>query len=1482
MTKGRTENNRAWEKERRDRLNKSFDILAKFLPNYDDAAPFSKIEIIQKSILLIKDLQHKLKELLAGSHKDILNTILELEEAFKVLIVRNKVLLALVKKCGGTAPSFTEPKIFNCIVTSPLDENDLNELYVKQNGRPPKNGKGKGKRKLQTLHDDEEVQQKKRKIKLNKGDKKKMNNAEDEPTVADNTKVKEQNGDPAKADDGNVIEKVVDDKPSSAIPNANSEPKELKAELKPSPRVTSVVATGILLPISNIKKSINLESGPIIVVNALPKVSTLLPKPVAPKGVPGKIAISPLKSKTVPRRQRIRRTKKEIERERKCATESKSITSLKKSTDDAVIDSDGNKCDPNSVPDAKVNENDVSKQQDTQSDNNRIETTEPTLPQPELSNDILASLQIPQNDSNDNNESLSPTAAFLMSFPVVSSAGVRIGDDEHEAHDSQSIQQPHSTNKPASEANILENISSLLTTKDYDRFVGDAVGSETVHCETSSKPNRDKQNEICVEKSAASMSFDFQLKPIISSCSEVKTDTGLRVSVTCTSTYLPEIGTLSYKSSPSKRHRKSTNDESSSNVTAASTTQDSLLSMAQPKISTVSTDDYVRNHTAMDFITSSSTVLHSLEPPSLMHRLTDTIEQVKRTETTPLENLFLRNVTASCSVNTPSSYSTVYSYDKGATTVTTSDTKTTASESANYNLTAAVPSIMSHAITSQAKSRKTVETPNGPFNFTQPMAVSAADTSDSIKSCRENQFNSLHSYSTNTTTYSSTSLSNFSCGTTDISSTNPKPYQDNTAKTTASTSVDKTFFKPSHSTSSAVDGFYTSLTSIGTTHSNLPDYPSSIMRPNMYTSALSLSSSSNQKALDYTPQTPFTFSLTTPISTVSNSKSTTLASCQQSQNYLPTTHSTSYQDFNPFAFENIASIPAPITPYSTCRETSQFSFSLTSTTNKVTSKYPSQSSFSIDQNFLTETRPKPVTPVKSESHSDKKGSYKHCPKEAAVHPSDQIKIKDTVQKVEKSNPKQHVNWMTSTTDLQKNDYPIIPPIDYTQPASLSNQFIPQPTSQLTNSQKNADIYFGHQIGEENFQWSPNKMIDTPSFNSTTLPNLHGDLALNNSITPKPQISSTERNKSSKPMQGTHMSHMHLPQQNVAPNPTNSYFSVSQLVDHPKTAGQSKSYDDSVMQPKTTKSNSNNQSRFKHKESKKVAKPPSNVSNFTPNIFVESFAYNEPQKPNNSNSYSAEALISVHPSKKETKSLPTYGNQSDYCNQLDTFNNMDYLNESNYNYYNNSYFPQISDTNEYFCGGSYSDQQFHNKTSRSSAPSTKHLTGIADTAYGSHTAQNNFYSLPHPSGKLCQQSTQYKNSSQLTTSYNQSRSYPNSNKKQFKQDLFPSYDPNSSANYFTPSLNINTPIIPHPPLIPTPNIPSNEDFTYTSHLNYPSSLSKTSLYPSATQQMNDNNQGGNPMLHGNVGGGGGGGNLVTNFNLSTICPEINDKTRQQNW
>lgn len=70
------EKSKSWEKLRRERLNKTFDILAALLPQYDTSKPFSKIEILQRSIVLIEDLQKEKKDLLAGNNKELLSKIL--------------------------------------------------------------------------------------------------------------------------------------------------------------------------------------------------------------------------------------------------------------------------------------------------------------------------------------------------------------------------------------------------------------------------------------------------------------------------------------------------------------------------------------------------------------------------------------------------------------------------------------------------------------------------------------------------------------------------------------------------------------------------------------------------------------------------------------------------------------------------------------------------------------------------------------------------------------------------------------------------------------------------------------------------------------------------------------------------------------------------------------------------------------------------------------------------------------------------------------------------------------------------------------------------------------------------------------------------------------------------------------------------------------------------------------------------------------
>lgn len=62
MTKKPSPRNKEWEKERRDRLNKTFNELAELLPQHNPSAPApSKIEILQNSIKLILELLERLK-----------------------------------------------------------------------------------------------------------------------------------------------------------------------------------------------------------------------------------------------------------------------------------------------------------------------------------------------------------------------------------------------------------------------------------------------------------------------------------------------------------------------------------------------------------------------------------------------------------------------------------------------------------------------------------------------------------------------------------------------------------------------------------------------------------------------------------------------------------------------------------------------------------------------------------------------------------------------------------------------------------------------------------------------------------------------------------------------------------------------------------------------------------------------------------------------------------------------------------------------------------------------------------------------------------------------------------------------------------------------------------------------------------------------------------------------------------------------------
>lgn len=57
---------REWEKDRRERLTKSFIALSKLLPCYDPSIPLSRINILDKAASYIEELQAKVKDFLSS------------------------------------------------------------------------------------------------------------------------------------------------------------------------------------------------------------------------------------------------------------------------------------------------------------------------------------------------------------------------------------------------------------------------------------------------------------------------------------------------------------------------------------------------------------------------------------------------------------------------------------------------------------------------------------------------------------------------------------------------------------------------------------------------------------------------------------------------------------------------------------------------------------------------------------------------------------------------------------------------------------------------------------------------------------------------------------------------------------------------------------------------------------------------------------------------------------------------------------------------------------------------------------------------------------------------------------------------------------------------------------------------------------------------------------------------------------------------
>lgn len=664
-------------------------------------------------------------------------------------------------------------------------------------------------------------------------------------------------------------------------------------------------------------------------------------------------------------------------------------------------------------------------------------------------------------------------------------------------------------------------------------------------------------------------------------------------------------------------------------------------------------------------------------------------------------------------------------------------------------------------------------------------------------------------------------------------------------------------------------GFYDSLSTIGasyaptmtTTKSN---QPAQLTSSTIYTSALSLSSSSaNPRHLDstsYTQHAPFTFSLSATTGTKPSLYSSTMPkhmTVTTSSTIYNSQQSSQHNTYNPFAFDNIPSIPSvkesvvqseftfsltkqtntiPVDSklpnyhqQSNARVQPQFTFSLTSqcsshpidTQSKSHNPQQQTSStlnpFSIDYNILPDVKPRmsaqlpfrlsgpvPPPPLNHKMFPPPTGGGKtnqshNLPKYSASKPS------------KTSNPRQSINWMTGTSSTEDFQYPI---------------------------PNRSEMYFPPTV-DETFTWSPNKLLDTSmNINSATLPNLHGDLALN-TFAIKPISALQKIDKSQKSMD-TFLTPLAIPLPSTPPPPPANFFSVSNLVETPRRNKVTS------IDPKSLSTES--RPKITAKDSKRLVASKSS----TPNIFLESFAsYSTAIEPKQqiSTIYSAEALLSgsncspsVNNTNKKDK-LPFLNNPSDFYSAQaacveSAFPNFDYSCDpsgNNYNFYNSNYLSQ-----------NYLENDYLGATSADVKQRPMHFPFTSPTKQQQQQQQQ------------CQLSTTDTSKEPPITVPSQTR--PSDSHKKYKHDVFSmqQYDPSLAASYFAGGGLSN---------------PTTLQDYYAAN-NGTATVSSISLSHQSVGNASENKQ--------QSSGGSASGNLVSNFNLSTICPEINEKIRQNNW
>ncbi|CAG9768002.1 unnamed protein product [Ceutorhynchus assimilis] len=419
-----------------------------------------------------------------------------------------------------------------------------------------------------------------------------------------------------------------------------------------------------------------------------------------------------------------------------------------------------------------------------------------------------------------------------------------------------------------------------------------------------------------------------------------------------------------------------------------------------------------------------------------------------------------------------------------------------------------------------------------------------------------------------------------------------------------------------------------------------------------------------------------------------------------------------------------------------------------------------------------------------------------------------------------------INWMTSpavTTSSYKPDY-FLPPFTNSSNAYLNSGC----NEQQDFNRKTSEIFptYRNDTEENQFSWSPNKIpqfLDTAnhnnSFVSSTLPTLVGDLALNN--TPSKEKT---RKKST----------------NCDNNQT-SFLSVSQLVEQSQENAPAK-----IVSRRTSGNRSKtNTPKTNKRRLETTNKEIQQQNNF--NISVATNLFNENNKRTNKNipsSYSAEALIGNNQNPNNEK-------RSNFCHQNKSLV-PGFFNDNIVPYFppvdtqqDNSYMQSYQPT---YQNNSYSANNF-SASSYNFMPNNQEFIG-----------ENMFQN----GNNKC-------NFTQKNIDKTQSYSCKKAKKRPLNDNVLPSFD----IHFLSMPGAINSPILPddfHTTYLPPTTLYSCKNPLYPKKTNTEGlsgslipPLPAISNKPVIGPQMS-------PLIN-------SAGTSLTNFNLSTIFPEINKESNQ---